>query len=269
MQDENQNARDKPYNFASQSIPEGRDAVPAPPGAPDGRACELFGGFAESYRPLPTAASPGAVLDAVLKAPAQLVYELIEGRAGAARGILALWYIASLLLYGAIMGSFSGGAQWGWVPLKMAAGSLLSAALCLPSLYIFTSLTGGRQTPAQMTGLLLLALTLSGILLVGFAPIAWIFSQSTGSLVFMGLLHLVFWMIATHLGMRLLGKALSIPRGGRMRLLPLWVCVYVMVSLQMSTVLRPMLARADAPPRHARQFFVASWLETLQTGGRR
>jgi len=40
------------------------------------------------------------------------------------------------------------------------------------------------------------------VLLIGFAPVAWLFSQSTESLLLMGALHLVFWLIATYFGLR-------------------------------------------------------------------
>jgi hypothetical protein len=41
-----------------------------------------------------------------------------------------------------VVGSFSGGVQWWAAPLKIAAGLSLSAILCLPSLYVFSCLTG-------------------------------------------------------------------------------------------------------------------------------
>ena len=33
-------------------------------------------------------------------------------------------------------------------------------------------------------------------LLIGFAPVAWVFSQSTDSIFMMGLLHFCFWLVA-------------------------------------------------------------------------
>jgi len=50
----------------------------------------------------------------------------------------------------------------------------------------------------MVTGLLMLMT----ILLIGFAPVAWLFSQSTESLGWMGFLHLLFWLIATAFGVR-------------------------------------------------------------------
>ncbi len=50
---------------------------------------------------------------------------------------LAAATLGCLLLYGLVMGSFSGGVQWWAAPAKLVGGTLLSAVICLPSLYIF------------------------------------------------------------------------------------------------------------------------------------
>jgi hypothetical protein len=50
-------------------------------------------------------------------------------------------------------------------------------------------------------------LALMTILLIGFAPVAWIFSQSTESIVAMGALHLIFWLISTYFGLKFLHQS--------------------------------------------------------------
>ena len=55
-----------------------------------------------------------------------------------------------------------------------------------------------------MFGLVAGLLALMTVLLIGFAPVAWVFSQSTSSLVAMGALHLAFWLVATVFGLRFL-----------------------------------------------------------------
>ena len=44
--------------------------------------------------------------------------------------------------YGMVVGSFSGGSQMWIAPAKIAIGTILSILICLPSLYIFTCLSG-------------------------------------------------------------------------------------------------------------------------------
>ena len=48
------------------------------------------------------------------------------------------------LVYGVVTGTFSGGTQLWAAPIKIAGGLLISAAICLPSLYIFTCLSGSQ-----------------------------------------------------------------------------------------------------------------------------
>src|SRR5947209_17501984 len=97
-------------------------------------------------------------------------------------------------------------------PVKLALGMLISAVICLPSLYIFTCLSGSQARLAEMCGLLIGLLLLMTLLLVGFAPVAWLFSQSTDSLPWMGVLHLLFWFIAVFFGLRFLESAFKIGR---------------------------------------------------------
>src|SRR5256885_11130618 len=49
-----------------------------------------------------------------------------------------------------------------------------------------------------------LPISLTTVLLIGFAPVAWVFSESTKSLPAIGALHLIFWLIATYFGLRFL-----------------------------------------------------------------
>ena len=113
------------------------------------------------------------------------------------------------LIYGVVVGTFSGGTQLWAAPVKIAAGLMISALICLPSLYIFTCLGGSQARLVEVFGLLAGLLMLMTILLIGFAPVAWIFSQSTESLAWMGTLHLIFWFIATIFGLRFLEAGFS------------------------------------------------------------
>src|SRR6202007_2830304 len=105
------------------------------------------------------------------------------------------------LVYGVVAGTFSGGPQLWIAPAKIALGLMISATICLPSLYIFTCLSGSQARLVEVCGLLSGLLLLMTILLIGFAPVAWIFSQSTDSAMWMGTLHLCFWFIATGFGL--------------------------------------------------------------------
>jgi hypothetical protein len=79
------------------------------------------------------------------------------------------------VIYGLIVGSFSGGQQIWAAPLKIATGMLVSGLICLPSLYIFSCLSGSPVRLVQAFGVLAGLPALSAILLIGFAPVAWVF----------------------------------------------------------------------------------------------
>ena len=153
---------------------------------------------------MPKGASPPLVIEALLKFPGRIIHELQNNW----RAALPLWLLSLALLgmlaYGVVVGSFSGGAQLWIAPAKIAMGTILSILICLPSLYIFTCLSGIDAQLRTVTGVLFAAVSLGALLLIGFAPVAWIFSQSTDSVAFMAALHIGLWAIGIMFGLRLL-----------------------------------------------------------------
>jgi hypothetical protein len=211
--------------------------------------------------------NPIGVIEAVLRQPRRLLFQLREPGAGK---LIAGMLFASLmcgLVYGLIIGSFSGAEQWWAAPVKFTAGLLISALICLPSLYIFAGLSGSTARPGEIFGLVAGLLLLMTVLLIGFAPVAWLFSQSTNSILWMGVLHLTFWFVATAFGLRFLeaGFRLTNVRSGAG--LKTWTIIFVLVVLQMSTALRPLLGRADTFLPTEKQFFLAHWGDCLENQG--
>jgi hypothetical protein len=139
----------------------------------------------------------------------------------------------------------------------------LTAVICLPSLYIFSCLGGARARLSEVCGLFAAFLALMTILLIGFAPVAWVFSQSTASVAVMGALHLLFWFVATGFGLRLLERGFRHygTQGGMMRI---WTIIFLLVALQMTTALRPLVGTAPTLLPATKQFFVVHWMESFQ-----
>src|SRR5260370_41064186 len=106
-------------------------------------------------------------------------------------------------------GTFCRGAQVWAAPVKIAGGLLFSALICLPSLYIFSCLGGSKARLVEVVGLVAGLLLLMTVLLIGFAPVAWVFSQSTESVAAMGALHLAFWLISTCFGIRFINAGFA------------------------------------------------------------
>src|SRR5688572_14362362 len=79
-------------------------------------------------------------IEAILRDPARIVATLRQQ--GQAPLILAMLAVAAFcsVIYGVVVGTFSGDQQLWAAPVKIAIGMLLSGLICLPSLYIFSCL---------------------------------------------------------------------------------------------------------------------------------
>jgi hypothetical protein len=197
--------------------------------------------FAEQFTATEEKMSAWDVIDNLLKKPGRLIYEINENRYISMSMAVITLILLSSSIYGLIVGSFAGGAQLYAVPIKLVYGLALTALVCFPSLYIFLGLNGGKQSLKQIAAILILCLGLSTLLLLGFAPIAWVFSVSTGSIGFMTTLHVACWLISVHYGIELMRKAFNHLNGMDMKVLTVWKIIFVIVTLQMITSLRPLL----------------------------
>ena len=148
-------------------------------------------------------------IDLLLRQPDALLERLEEHEGSGLRTQLALLALGGYLVYGLVVGSFSGGAQWWAAPFKILLGTTLCGAICFPSLYIFITLSGAEARPVQVLGVLLGVLSLTGILLAGFAPVAWVFSQSSTLVSFIGGLHLLVWFVSMLATQRVLSAGLK------------------------------------------------------------
>ncbi len=230
---------------------------PIPPGASTNPATRFVLGDDPAERVPVT--NPIAAVEAILRQPRRLIYALRQpGAGGLVFGMLCV-AIACSLVYGAVVGSFSGHEQWWAAPVKIAAGLLVSTLICLPSLYIFACLSGSQARLAEMSGLVVGLLMLMTLLLIGFAPVAWLFSQSTESLVWMGALHLIFWLVATIFGLRFLNAGFAHSNARSNAGLNTWIVLFMLVLLQMSTALRPLVGTADTFLPETKKFFLTHW----------
>lgn len=213
-----------------------------------------------------TEAVPNALVavEAILRQPRRVMFQLRQPGSGRLVGLMLLVAVLCSLLYGLGVGSFSMGTQLWVAPVKVAGGLLVSALICLPSLYIFTCLSGSQARLSEICGLVAGLLMLMTILLVGFAPVAWLFSQSTESVIWMGALHLVFWGIATIFGLRFLRAGFSHSKARSTAGLNTWVVIFLLVAVQMTTALRPIVGKAETLLPTEKKLFVSYWAECLK-----
>jgi len=229
--------------------------VPAAQGAPAPPVADP-----EDLAPIPNVF---AAIESILRQPRRVMFQLRQP--GSARLIAAMLFtsVVCSLIYGVIVGTFSGGVQLWAAPVKVAVGLLISALICLPSLYIFACLSGSQARLFEVVGLVAGLLLLTTVLLIGFAPVAWVFSQSTESVAAMGALHVAFWFISTCFGIRFLnaGFAQQSRSGDGLKV---WTVIFLLVMAQMTAALRPIVGTADTFMPTEKKFFVTHWLDTLK-----
>ncbi len=244
----------------SHSTPPVIPAIPAGPPS-SGPTSPPLGANSNEQLPIPNLV---AAIEAILREPRRVMFQLRKPASGRLIAAMLAASVVCGLIYGLIAGTFSGGTQLWAAPIKIAGGLLISALICLPSLYIFSCLSGSQARLGEVIGLVAGLLLLMTILLVGFAPVAWVFSQSTESVAAMGALHLAFWFIATCFGIRFLSAAFAqhTQSGDGLKV---WIVIYLLVMVQMSTALRPIIGTADTILPQQKKFFVSHWVDCLKT----
>ena len=215
--------------------------------------------------PAPKAADLGSIrglFDTLLRQPHSLA---VHDQLGHTRNLLRLaaTAIVSMLIFGFVLGTFAYGAQLWAAPLKLGAALIFAGLICYPSLYIFSCLAGSCASAERLASLLAGMLALAGLLLLGFAPAIWIFTQGTNSFGFMGALTIISWLIALLFGLRFLGTALRAHNATQRGPLAIWGIIFLLVTLQLTTTLRPILGRSDHLLTNEKKFFLEHWSDTM------
>jgi hypothetical protein len=203
------------------------------------------------------------LLDQLLRNPGALLARLDGPQARRCLASLALIALAGHAAYGVVVGSFSGGAQWWAAPLKISLGSFLCGAICFPSLYIFVSQSAAETRARHVLGMLLGMLASTAVLLAGFAPVAWIFSQSSRTVSLLAPLHYLVWFVSLLASKRFLEAGLRRWHARRGALTGLWLAIFVVTCLQMTTTLRPILGSKEQVFDPERKLFLLHWGQTI------
>lgn len=200
----------------------------------------------------------GQLLEALLKAPATLADHLAT-QSRSTNILLGLALICTAG-FGLLLGTYSGGTQLWAAPIKVAGGLAFAALICFPSLYIFASLDGIDTRLTLIFRKLVAAVAVIGLLLVSFAPVVWIFAQSTDAIGLIGCIVIIVWIISLAFGLQLLGRLLrgEAKKAGHYRM---WCAIFVLVTFQMSTALRPILGTADTIFPQEKRFFLEHWFK--------
>jgi hypothetical protein len=203
------------------------------------------------------------VLSHLLRKPMSLVYSFKHDTKSPIF-VLLLVTLVCLAIFGFVIGIFSAGNQLWVAPVKIIGGILFSCLICLPSLYIFGSLGGMNAKLQDVVGVMLTFIAITSLLLVGFAPVVWLFSTSSNSPVFFGFLTITIWIVCLIFGLRVINRASRCMGGGRGGHLTLWILIFILVTLQMTTTLRPIVGKSDEFINlEEKHFFLGYWFKNM------
>jgi hypothetical protein len=141
-----------------------------------------------------------------------------------------------------------------------------SMLIFLPSLHIFATLSGARARLADVVGLEAGFVALASVLLIGFAPVAWVFSESTESATVIGGIHLAFWLVCLGFGFRFPWAGLELFQMKLGRGFGAWIVIFSLVSLRMTCSLRPIAGASDSFLPKRKLFFAEYWGRCLENG---
>jgi len=153
--------------------------------------------------------------------------------------------IFGIAFYGLVMGTYVDEWQH-WLKISYKAVVLIwgSIILCVPSLYVFTSIKGSSLSLKQIIFLLLGALSTTGIVLIGFLPIVWFFTWCTKEMVIIRAMHDFVIFLSLGFGLIFLGQGLNYQIENNKKVsytgvLFLWLIVLIAVLGQMAVKLSP------------------------------
>lgn len=221
-------------------------------------------------------------LDYILRAQMAL-FEQIYSQQELPRMIAAMVILCGLLsgIYGLTMGMYNGILQAVSSAIKLPILFLLTAIICIPSLYTFNVLLGQSFKFLQTVALMVMTLGTTTILLVSLAPIAFFFTLTTPeNYQFLLLLHVVIFGLCGVYGVGYLYRGCSylafrMEQPLNTLLLRIWIVIYAVVGMQLGWRLRPFigskgmsfeLVRSDVDGN----FYISVWnslLNLLYGGG--
>jgi hypothetical protein len=216
--------------------------------------------------PMPDIHYEGNALGALLKAPFWLVNKISRRENLVAHSLeLLLWGLVLHALFGVSIGVFSGWEVAGMAAVKVPLIAGAALLICLPSMYVLASVGGMAVNFEQVLAVGACVVSGTGLMLLGLAPVAWLFAVSTESRAFVVVLDLIIWAISAVFAFQIFSKLSVAPALRRTGGLRFWTVIYVLVMLQMATTLRPIISKPTAGwwPGE-KKFFLVHFAESME-----
>jgi hypothetical protein len=219
-------------------------------------------------------------LDYILRAQTSL-FEQIHTQQDLPRIIASMSILSACLsaIYGATMGMNHSFLLVASSAIKLPILFLLTALICIPSLYTFNVLLGQRFRFLQTVALMAMTLGTTTILLASLAPLSFFFALTTKDYYFLLLMHVAIFALCGIYGVQYLYRGCSyiafrMEQPLNNLLLRIWIAIYAVVGMQLGWRLRPFVGNAGSPfeifrSEEAGNFYIAVWNSIINIlGGR-
>ncbi|MFC3744029.1 hypothetical protein [Paractinoplanes deccanensis] len=145
------------------------------------------------------------VIERILRDRQGIWQQVVEDR-GLHRltGQMLLSSVVALAVYGAVLGSFHSVLMALTSAVKLPLLFLVTLAICLPTLYLFNLVFGARLSIRQSLALVMVALTVTAMLALAFAPISLFFLITAPDYSFFKLLNVAILGLSALVGLRFL-----------------------------------------------------------------
>jgi hypothetical protein len=231
-------------------------------------------------RQQPTAEHPLLVIERILR-DREGIWQQIksEYRLNALIGQMLVSATGALACYGLVLGFSNGLPQALASAIKLPVLFFLTLAICLPTLYLFNLLFGARLSVRQALALVLVAITVTAVLTLAFAPISLFFLITAPSYAFFKLLNVAIMTLTGAVGIGFLIGGMrslntlaaaelaaepanlpvpaeaqigetpqpTIERPVSVGLLNIWIVLYGFVGTQLAWTLRPFFGDPNKP----------------------
>ncbi|MEW2142164.1 hypothetical protein AB0869_05010 [Micromonospora vinacea] len=116
----------------------------------------------------------------------------------------------ALACYGAVLGFFHSPLMALTSAVKLPLLFLVTLAICLPTLYLFNLVFGARLSVRQSLALVMVAITVTSMLAVAFAPISLFFLITANDYGFFKLLNVAILTLSALVGLRFLTSGMQV-----------------------------------------------------------
>ena len=145
------------------------------------------------------------VIERILRDRQGIWQQVVEDRAlSRLTSQMLLSSVIALAVYGAVLGSFHSVLMALTSAVKLPLLFLVTLAICLPTLYLFNLVFGARLSIRQSLALVMVALTVTAMLAVAFAPISLFFLITAPDYSFFKLLNVAILGLSALVGLRFL-----------------------------------------------------------------